>query len=33
MAMGFSGNVLQMLAVAAGVIVLHIGCKAVCEEE
>lgn len=32
-AMGFSGNALQVLAVAAGVIVLHIGCKAVCEEE
>jgi hypothetical protein len=32
-AMGFSGNVLQMLAVAAGVIVIHLGCKAVCEED
>jgi len=33
MAMGFSGNALQILAEALGVIVLHIGCKAVCEEE
>ncbi len=32
-AMGFSGNVLQMLAVALGVIVIHLGCKAVCEED
>lgn len=32
-AMGFSGNVLQMLAVASGVIVIHIGCKAICAEE
>jgi hypothetical protein len=32
-AMGFSGNALQVLAVAAGVIVLHLGCKVVCEEE
>ena len=31
-AMGFSGNALHMLAVALGVIVLHIGLKAVCEE-
>lgn len=32
-AMGFSGNVLQMLAVALAVIVIHLGCKAVCEED
>jgi len=32
-AMGFSGNALQVLAVAAGVIVLHIGCTAICKEE
>ncbi|WP_417913004.1 hypothetical protein [Candidatus Electronema sp. TJ] len=32
-AMGFSGNVLQMLAVALGVIVIHLGCKAICEEQ
>ncbi|MGR0481165.1 MAG: hypothetical protein ACTFAL_07100 [Candidatus Electronema sp. V4] len=32
-AMGFSGNVLQMLAVAAGVIVIHLGCTAICEEK
>ena len=32
-AMGFSGNVLQMLAVALGVIVLHLGCKTICEEQ
>ena len=31
-AMGFSGNVLQMLAVALGVIVIHLGCKTICEE-
>ena len=31
--MGFSGNALQMLAVAVAVIVMHIGCKAVCEED
>jgi len=31
-AMGFSGNALHMLAVALGVIVLHIGLKAVCAE-
>jgi len=30
--MGFSGNALQMLAVAAGVIVMHLGCRAVCAE-
>ena len=33
MAMGFSGNALQILAVALGVIALHVGCKAICEEE
>lgn len=32
-AMGFSGNVLQMLAVALGVIVIHLGCKTICEEK
>jgi hypothetical protein len=32
-AMGFSGNVLQMLAVALGVIVIHLGCKTICEED
>jgi hypothetical protein len=32
-AMGFSGNVLQMLAVAVGVIVIHLGCKTICEEK
>ncbi len=31
-AMGFSGNALQVLAVALTVIVLHIGCMAICEE-
>jgi hypothetical protein len=31
-AMGFSGNVLQMLALACGVIVIHIGVKAYCME-
>ena len=30
--MGFSGNALQMLTVAIGVIVMHLGCKAICEE-
>jgi hypothetical protein len=30
--LGFSGHVLQILAVALTVIVMHIGCKAVCEE-
>ncbi len=33
MAMGFSGNALQILAVALGVIVLHLGLKTICEEE
>jgi hypothetical protein len=33
MAMGFSGNALHVLAVALGVIVLHIGLKTICEEE
>ncbi len=32
-AMGYSGNALQVLAVAAGVIVLHLGCTVICEEE
>jgi hypothetical protein len=32
-AMGFSGNALYVLAVALGVIVMHLGCKAVCTEE
>jgi hypothetical protein len=32
-AMGFAGNALQVLAVATGVIVLHIGCTAICEED
>ena len=32
-AMGFTGNALHMLAVALGVIVLHIGCMAICEED
>lgn len=32
-AMGFSGNALQVLAVAVGVIVLHLGCTVICEEE
>lgn len=31
-AMGFSGNALQLLAMALVVIVLHIGLKAICEE-
>ena len=31
--MGFSGNVLQMLAVALVVIVLHLGCAVICEED
>jgi hypothetical protein len=31
--MGFSGNVLQMLAVAVTVIVLHLGCTVICEED
>jgi hypothetical protein len=31
-AMGFSGNVLQVLALACGVIVVHIGVKAYCME-
>ena len=30
-AMGFSGNALQVLSVAIGVIVLHLGCTAICE--
>lgn len=32
-AMGYSGNALQVLAVAAGVIVLHLGCTVICEED
>ncbi len=31
-AMGFTGNALQMLAVALSVIVIHIGLKAICAE-
>ncbi len=31
-AMGFTGNALQMLAVALGVIIMHVGLKAVCAE-
>lgn len=31
-AMGYSGNALQVLVVAVGVIVLHIGCTVICEE-
>lgn len=31
-AMGFSGNALQVLAVALAVVVLHLGCSAICEE-
>ncbi|WP_339137667.1 MAG: hypothetical protein WGN25_06135 [Candidatus Electrothrix sp. GW3-4] len=31
-AMGFSGNALQVLAVALGVIVMHLGCTAICKE-
>ncbi|WP_417915675.1 hypothetical protein [Candidatus Electronema sp. JM] len=31
-AMGYSGNALQVLAVAAGVIVLHLGCTVICEQ-
>lgn len=31
-AMGFSGNALQVLAVALAVVVLHIGVKAICAE-
>jgi hypothetical protein len=31
--MGFSGNVLQILAVSLAVIVLHLGVKAFCMEE
>ncbi len=33
MAMGYSGNALQALAVAAGVIVLHLGCTVICEKD
>ena len=32
-AMGYSGNALSVLAVALGVIVIHLGCKTICEEE
>ncbi|XOF35170.1 MAG: hypothetical protein ACL93V_07740 [Candidatus Electrothrix sp. YB6] len=32
-AMGFSGNALQVLAVAVAVIVMHIGCTAICAED
>ena len=32
-AMGFSGNALQLLAVSLAVIVLHLGVKTICEEE
>ena len=32
-AMGFAGGPLQMTAVALGVIVVHLGVKAICEEE
>ncbi len=32
-AMGFAGNALQILAVALAVVVLHIGVKAICEED
>ena len=31
--MGFSGNALNMLVVAVTVIVMHLGCKVICEEE
>ena len=31
-AMGFTGNALQMLVVALGVIVIHLGCTAICAE-
>ena len=31
-AMGFSGNAVQVLAVAMAVIVLHLGVKAICDE-
>ncbi|CAK8723921.1 hypothetical protein GCAAIG_13850 [Candidatus Electronema halotolerans] len=30
--MGFSGNALQVLAVALAVIVIHLGCTAICKE-
>jgi hypothetical protein len=30
-AMGFSGNALQVLSLAVGVIVLHLGCTVICE--
>ena len=30
--MGFSGNALQILAVALAVIVMHLGCTAICDE-
>ncbi|CAK8716280.1 MAG: hypothetical protein CDV28_10690 [Candidatus Electronema aureum] len=32
-AMGFAGTALQLLAMALVVIVLHLGCKVICEEE
>lgn len=31
-AMGFAGNALQMLAAAVAVIVMHLGCTAICQE-
>ena len=32
-AMGFTSNTLQMLVVALAVIVIHLGCTAICEED
>lgn len=31
-AMGYSGNALHVLVVAVGVIVIHLGCTAICDE-